>query len=151
MRLFSGYSARWAPIFLRLALGSVFMAHGWDKLTGPVGTAEGFNIEGWGWPYPTFWAWLVAVVETFGGLLIIVGLLTRLAAASIACVTVVAIVQVRLEQGFIGGFEFEFTLLMIALALMVIGGGKLSVDRDVLGLGLGRGGRSKGTAEPGDD
>lgn len=137
--LFTRYSIRWAPVLLRLALGCVFMAHGWEKLTGPLGTAEGFNIESWGWSNPTAWAWAVALVETSGGLLIIVGLFTRIAAAALAVLMVVATLKVRLAEGFIGGFELEFTLLMVALALMVTGGGKLSVDRDVLGLGLQRG------------
>ena len=123
----------WAPLFLRLALGTVFMAHGWDKLTGPLGTPEGFNIEGWGWPYPVFWAWAVALVETFGGLMVIVGLFTRIAAVLIAMVMLFAILKVRLSLGFIDGFEFEFSLLMIAIALALAGPGRFSVDRGVLG------------------
>lgn len=136
--LLDRYFPEWGSLFLRLALGAVFMAHGWAKLSGPLGTPEGFNIEGWGWPHPVLWAWIVALVETFGGLLIVVGLLTRVAAAFIVGVIVVAILQVNVEQGFIGGFELEFSLLMIALALLLMGGGRLSVDRDVLGWGLRR-------------
>lgn len=144
--LLTRYAPQWAPIFLRLALGVVFMAHGWQKLTGPVGTPEGFNIASWGWPYPVFWAWLVAVVETLGGLMIAVGLLTRIAALLIAGVMAVAILKVKLDQGLIGGFELELTLLFVALALVVTGGGKLSVDRDVLGLGVKRRARSVDSA-----
>lgn len=137
--LFHRYFPEWGSLFLRLALGVVFMAHGWEKLSGPVGTPEGFNIEGWGWPYPVVWAWAVAFVETCGGLLIVVGLFTRLAAALISIVLVVAIVRVKAEQGFIGGFELEFSLLMIAMTLLLMGGGRISVDRDILGWGLPRG------------
>ncbi|NIN71057.1 MAG: DoxX family membrane protein [Gemmatimonadetes bacterium] len=129
------YLPEWGTIPLRLALGLIFMSHGWAKLTGPVGTPEGFNIESWGWPYPVFWAWVVALIETFGGLLVIVGLFTRLAAFFIACVMIVAILKLKLNQGLIGGSEFEVALLMIALALLVTGAGRLSVDRDVLGWG----------------
>ncbi|UCC81994.1 MAG: DoxX family protein [Gemmatimonadota bacterium] len=129
------YLPEWGTIPLRLALGLIFMAHGWAKLTGPLGTAEGFNIEGWGWPYPVFWAWVVALVETFGGLLVIVGLFTRLAAFSIASVMIVAILKLKLSQGLIGGFEFDIALLMLALSLLVTGAGRLSVDHDVLGWG----------------
>lgn len=123
---------------MRLALGTVFMAHGWDKLTGPLGTPEGFNIEAWGWPYPVFWAWGVALVETFGGLMVIVGLFTRVAAILIALVMLFAILKVRLSLGFIDGFEFEFSLLMLAIALALAGPGRLSVDRDVLRRGPAR-------------
>jgi len=129
------YLPDWGPIALRFALGTVFMAHGWAKISGPLGTSEGFNIERWGWAYPVLWAWLVALVEFFGGLLVIVGLFTRIAAALIGCVMVLAILKVKLNRGFMGGFEFEFALLMIALSLVLTGGGRLSVDRDVLGWG----------------
>ena len=112
------------------------MAHGWDKIQGPLGTLQGFNIEAWGWPFPTFWAWFVALVEVFGGLLIIVGLFTRRAAFLIACVLVVALVKVRASTGLVGGFELEFTLLMVAIALILSGPGRLSVDVDVLGKGV---------------
>lgn len=125
----------WGPLFLRVALGTVFMAHGWAKLDTPLGTPGGFNIESWGWPYPVFWAWVVALVESYGGLLILVGLFTRLAALLIATVMAVAIIKVKAVQGFVGGFEFEFALLMIAFTLVLTGGGRLSVDRDVLGWG----------------
>lgn len=129
------YLPEWGTIPLRLALGLVFMSHGWAKLTGPLGTPEGFNIESWGWPHPVFWAWVVALVETFGGLLVIVGLFTRVAAFFIACVMVVAIFKLKLAQGLVGGFEFDFALLMIALSLLLSGAGRLSVDRDILGWG----------------
>lgn len=129
------YLPEWGAIPLRLALGLVFMAHGWAKLTGPLGTPEGFNIDTWGWPYPVFWAWVVALVETFGGLLVIVGLMTRLAAFLMACVMAVAILKLKSDLGLVGGFEFDFVLLMMALALFVTGAGRLSVDRDILGWG----------------
>ena len=124
-----------APFFLRVALGTVFMAHGWAKMQGPLGTPEGFNIDSWGWPYPVLWVWAVASIEFFGGLLVIVGLFTRFAAASIAGVMALAILKVKLNQGFVGGFELELTLLMIAFTLVIIGGGKFSVDYEILGWG----------------
>jgi uncharacterized membrane protein YphA (DoxX/SURF4 family) len=129
------YLPNWGPLPLRLVLGTVFMAHGWEKLNGPLGTPEGFNIDAWGWPYPIFWAWFVALIETFGGLLIVVGLFTRIAAALVASVMAVAILNVKYGGGLVGGFEFELALLMIALSLTLTGAGRLSVDRDVLGWG----------------
>ena len=132
-RLSLPYGPRWAALALRLALGAVFMAHGWSKLTGPLGMAEGFNIASWGWPYPVFWAWVVAIVETLGGLLVIVGLFTRIAAMLIAIVMAVALFKVRLTLGFVDGFEREFSLFLIAIALVLGGPGALSIDRDILG------------------
>jgi putative oxidoreductase len=133
--LLNRYFPDWGPFFLRLALGTVFMANGWEKLQGPLGTPEGFNIETWGWPYPLFWAWAVAIVEFFGGLAVVVGLFTRFAALFIAGVMAMAIVQIRVNEGFIDGLEFEFTLLMVALCLVVTGGGRFSVDYEILGWG----------------
>jgi putative oxidoreductase len=133
--IYNRYFPVWAPFFLRLALGTVFMAHGWVKLHGPLGTPEGFNIADWGWPRPEMWAWAVATVEFFGGLLVICGLLTRFAAAAIASVMAAAIYNVKLQEGFIGGFEFEFTLLMVAVALVFSGGGRFSIDYEILGWG----------------
>ena len=124
-----------SPFFLRLALGTVFMAHGWVKMHGPLGTPEGFNIADWGWPNAELWAWAVAGVEFFGGLLVVCGLFTRFAAACIAGVMAATILEVKLQQGLIGGFEFEFTLLMGAVALVISGGGRLSVDYEILGWG----------------
>ncbi len=133
--LLNRYFPDWGPLFLRLAAGAVFMAHGWQKMGGPLGTPEGFNIESWGWPHSAAWAFAVASVEFFGGLLVVCGLLTRLAALCVAGVMVMAIIKVKLDQGFVDGFEFEFTLLMVALCLVVTGGGRLSIDYEILGWG----------------
>ena len=132
------YSPLWGPVALRLALGTVFMAHGGAKLADPLGSPEGLTIASWGWAYPVFWAWAVALVETFGGLLVIVGLFTRTAAALIAVVMIVAILKVRLERGLVGGFEFELALLAIAIALVLTDAGRFSVDWDVLDRGAGK-------------
>lgn len=133
--LFTRLFTDWGALPIRLALGIIFASHGWEKLNGPLGTPEGFNIESWGWPYPVFWAWLVALVEFVGGIFVAVGLLTRVAAAFIGSVLVVALLKGRLASGLLGGFELEFSLLMMALALLLTGGGRISVDRDVLGWG----------------
>ena len=127
------YFPDWAPIPLRLALGTVLMANGWLKINAPLGITAEFDTVAWGWPNPVFWAWVVALVETFGGLLIIVGLFTRTAATLIALVMILTIWTMRIGEGFVGGFEFHFALLMIAIALTVGGPGHFSVDNDVLG------------------
>jgi uncharacterized membrane protein YphA (DoxX/SURF4 family) len=129
------YFPDWGPVLLRLALGMILAAHGWEKLHGPLGTPEGFNIESWGWPYPLLWAYVVAIVEFFGGLLLVVGLFARFAATFVICVIVVAITKVTLTTGFIGGFELELALLAIAVSLVFTGAGALSIDRDILGWG----------------
>jgi uncharacterized membrane protein YphA (DoxX/SURF4 family) len=117
---------QYAIVLLRLALGAVFIAHGVDKLMGMSGTIGFFGKVGI--PAPGFFAWVVAIVETFGGLAVLIGFGTRVASALIACVMVVAILVVKLSQGFLGGWEFDFTLLMVALALVILGSGPWSVS-----------------------
>ncbi len=67
-----------APLVLRLGVGLVFAVHGFSKLTtGPVKFSS--MLTGLGVGAPLVFAWLVTIAELVGGLLIIVGLLTRLA------------------------------------------------------------------------
>ena len=66
-------------------------------------------------------------VEILGGLALILGLGTRLAAALLAIDMVVAVLAVRLAAGFVGGYEFELTLLAASLSLALLGGGPVTV------------------------
>ncbi|MGQ9525317.1 MAG: DoxX family protein [Armatimonadota bacterium] len=126
-------STGWAPVLIRLALGVVFIAHGGQKLFGLFGgqgwaaTAESFGRMG----IPAPLTALAAVAEFFGGLGVLVGLLTRIAAFGIACVMLVATLKVHLAHGFFlqnQGYEYTFALLCAAVSLMVSGGGAISLD-----------------------
>ncbi len=128
----------WGPLILRLATGAIFLAHGRPKLKpgGPAGFA-GF-LKQIGVPFPTFFAWVVILLETVGAVLLIIGLGTRLLAIGFAIDMLVAIVLVKrkmMNAGFVdqkGGWEFEFALLAQAVALVFTGSGSLALDR-VLG------------------
>ncbi|MFC6726083.1 DoxX family protein, partial [Halobium palmae] len=81
-------------------------------------------------------AWSAALVELVGGLLLPLGLVTRLAALLAASEMAVATLAVHLGNGFLvseGGFEFTLVLALIALSLVLTGPGSPSVDRDLLG------------------
>ena len=111
---------------LRLALGSVFIAHGYQKLTS-IGVA---NFAGMLSPLggaALLFAWIVTLIELLGGIAVLVGFGTRYAAAGIAAVMIGAISIVHLPNGFLGqgGYEFPLTLLLVALTLVVIGAGKV--------------------------
>ncbi|MFQ5810555.1 MAG: DoxX family protein [Armatimonadota bacterium] len=131
------WHAAFAPLgslLARIALGVVFVAHGSQKLFGafgghgPSGTIA-FMHDSLG--IPAFLAVLAMVTEFFGGLAVLVGLFTRLAALGITCVMAVAVFKVHLSSGFFsqaGGFEYPFALGLLALALVFGGAGKWSLD-----------------------
>ena len=125
----------YGPLVLRVALGLVMMGHGSQKLFGAFGggglsqTAGFFGQIGIVPGY--FWAVVVAVVETFGGLLVLIGLLTRVAGLLIAITMFVAMVWVHLPNGFFlsnRGIEYTLVLFAAALALVLTGPGTPSVD-----------------------
>lgn len=123
-----------AAIPLRIALGVIFLAHGSQKLFGwfgghgLTGTAAFFAVK-LGLTPGMPWALLAGIGEFGGGLLLLVGLFTRLGALAIAIVMLVAIFKVHWGTFFMpAGAEFAFSLLCSALALLIAGGGKFSLD-----------------------
>jgi putative oxidoreductase len=125
---------------LRLVLGVVFFAHGAQKMLGWFG-GYGFHgtmgfFEHMGLPAPV--AFLVICTEFFGGLGLIVGLLTRIAALGIGFEMIVAVFMVHLPNGFFmnwagnqkgEGFEYHLLAIAIAATLLLRGAGKFSADQ----------------------
>lgn len=120
---------------LRLTAGIIFMAHGAQKLFGWFG---GYGLEGTG-------QWMASIgltpgylmalaagsAEFFGGLFILIGLLTRFSAVALAFTMVVAIFSVHIGNGLFmsnNGYEFSLALLGISLALAIKGAGKYGID-----------------------
>ncbi len=120
-----------ALLLLRLILAAVFGAYGIAKWTGELNRVAGLMMS-IGIPFPDFAARFVAVVESGGAILLLVGLWTRVAALLLAIEMAVAIWKVAWRQGFVGGYAFELTLLTVALSLAVAGGGAWSIGRDRL-------------------
>lgn len=118
--------------FVRLAVGIVFLVHGVGKLFNVGPTAMGLSgfsgfLSSLGVPAASFAAIVVALVETLGGLLILLGLWTRVAALLLAINMGVAILLVHIGKGFSvgnGGYEFALVLFLSALALLVGGAGE---------------------------
>ncbi|MBY5946602.1 DoxX family protein [Photobacterium rosenbergii] len=136
-------SATFASLALRVPAGIIFMAHGAQKLFGWFG---GYGLEGTGkWMAsiglePGFLMALMAGgAEFFGGLFILLGLLTRPTALVLAVTMVVAIVTVHLDKGLFisnGGYEFGLALLAMSASLLVSGAGRLGVDNWLLSRNL---------------
>lgn len=133
----------WSGLILRTTLGLVMLPHGAQKLLGLFG---GFGFEGtmefftqkMGLPWLI--AFLIIMGESFGGLGLLAGFLTRFCAASLAVIMLGAITMVHLPHGFFmnwfgqqqgEGFEFHLLVIGIAIALLVTGGGRWSVDREI--------------------
>jgi putative oxidoreductase len=124
----------WAgPLIMRLVVGYVFMLTGWGKLTNLPQVTQNF-IE-WGIPFPNILTPFVSGVECFGGALLILGLFTRIPAAMLAVVMLVAIKSAKwgdvdsLET--LLGFE-EATYFAAFLWLAIAGPGAASLDRLIL-------------------
>lgn len=124
-----------AILVLRLGLGSMFMAHGMQKAFGLFG---GPGIKGFsemlavlGFGPANFWAYLAAYTELIAGLCLIIGLLPRIAAASLLILILVAIAKVHLAKGFFlanGGFEYAFIIASVCMALILLGAGKFAIS-----------------------
>ncbi|MBI5787026.1 MAG: DoxX family protein [Candidatus Niyogibacteria bacterium] len=119
--------SNFAPLLLRVVLGLVFVVHGYPKLFGGFSQTVGF-FESVGIKPGKFWAFVVGAVEFFGGIALILGFATQLAALLIAINMVVAMAKVKFKMGFVNGYEFDLVLLAMALSLMLTGAGAFALD-----------------------
>ena len=126
---------RIALAILRVGIGVIFVAHGWQKfhMMGHAGVTGFFTQLGI--PMPGISAWLVTALELGGGILLILGAFTRLIALGLAIDMLVAILTYHIHNGFFmgqkPGVEFVLSLMVGALALVVGGPGAASVDEAI--------------------
>lgn len=119
-----------ALLLIRVALGAVFIYHGWDKITDITGTMGFFATIGFS---GAFWAYLVAYVEFVGGILMLLGVRVREVGVLFVAIMIVAIYAVHFKNGFSvmnGGYEYQFTLLLTSLAMIFAGAGKYTVLKE---------------------
>src|SRR5690554_1669135 len=125
-----------AGLALRIPAGIIFTAHGAQKLFGSFGgdglTGTGQWLGSIGLEPGYLMALLAGGAEFFGGLALLIGLVTRPAAVTLVFTMLVAIFAVHFPNGLFlsnNGYEFGLALLAISVALAITGGGALSVDR----------------------
>src|ERR1700689_1268405 len=122
---------------MRLVVGVIMVAHGYTKII-PTGALYNFSHMVVHMHLPVWLGYVAAFTEFFGGMLLIVGLLTRVAAFMTAIDMAVAILKVHLHGGLLGSNSFAFPLALFAICLMLVftGCGWLGLD-DFAGRGRG--------------
>ena len=108
------------------------MMHGLPKLIDVPGTGNSFTNMG----VPPYLAIIIGLLEFIGGLVILLGFLTRIAAGLLAIEMIGAILQVKISKGFIGGYELDLLYLAIMISLMISGPGSISIERNILKMEL---------------
>mgnify|MGYP002718133164 FL=1 len=120
-----------ALLVLRLVLGAVFVAHGYNHWF-EMGMAEtGRQFAALGVPQPQLSAYLTGTVELIGGAFLAVGLLTTITASLLALLVLAAGYFVHLDNGFFveaGGVEYTLVLAAALFIIIVFGTGRVSLD-----------------------
>lgn len=107
---------------IRLVAGAIFMFHGISKLSSMEGTIGFFASLG----FAAFFAWLVAIIETLGGLALILGYFSKFFSALLAIIMLVAILKVKWSLGFVA-LEIDLMLLATLIAVLFSGCGRYSI------------------------
>ena len=134
-------------LILRAALGLIFLTHGYPKLTRSSAVLQSVFVQH---GLPAKLVYVAGVLETFGGVLLIVGLFARPAALLLAVEMAVAIVKVHSVHGIMALHEYEFPLALATacLALATVGAGTLSADHLLYGEGGSRSRSAKPSKKP---
>jgi putative oxidoreductase len=118
----------YGPLPIRLLAGITFLAHGLPKFENIAGTQVFFGSIG----LPPELALPIGLLEVIGGIFLLVGVITRIAAALFIIDMIGAIFLVKLPDGFVGGYELESLLIAISISLLLAGPGRVSIEWDIL-------------------
>ncbi len=133
-----GFHFSLAALLLRLGLGFILADHGYPKLFSRNFGPKGFSnaLANLGVPAPMLSAYIVGILEFFGGILILFGFVTRWICAAVAINMLVALFTMRkqpakqseIDPNATGAPDLDIALLAMALVLFLIGAGKFSLD-----------------------
>ncbi len=117
-----------AALLLRLALGSLFMIHGYPKLGSAQRKQGGEWMKSMG--LPAGFILFGGIVEFFGGIALLLGIFTQVIALLFAVYMFsTTLLQIsKMKKKYIGGYELDISLMIASLALSAIGGGTFAVD-----------------------
>ena len=144
--------AHWIATLCRVFCGIVFIVHGTPKILNLQATSEWFSGIG----FPGWVAIPVAILEFFGGILLVVGFLTRILSGLFIIEMIVAALKVHFPYGFevfhLGdpmarGYEYNVALILLLLVVVLLGAGPVSIDGAIAGRKGAGGGPAPG--EPG--
>ncbi|MER5176327.1 MAG: DoxX family protein [Candidatus Nitrosocosmicus sp.] len=119
-----------APLPIRIIAGIAFIIHGLSKLSNVHGTQGFFGSLG----LPPELALPISLLEIIGGVVLLLGLLTRIASILFVIEMMSTTFVIKFSHGFSGpgGFEVDLLLLSIVISLLISGPGRVSIERDVL-------------------
>ena len=130
---FNDRGAGYAALVLRVVLGTIFVVHGSGKVANLGATIEGMSAA---LGISSFTVFMVSMTELIGGLALILGLFTRLAAFAIASLMLGAVMLIHAPNGFFlknHGYEYNLALLGMAASIMITGAGRYSIDEKFQG------------------
>src|SRR5215207_106904 len=116
------------PLPIRILAGITFIAHGLPKFENIAETQGFFGSIG----LPPELALPIGLLEVIGGIFLLVGVVTRIAAALLIIDMMGAIFLVKISKGFVGGYELELLLVAIGISLLLTGPGRISIEWDIL-------------------
>lgn len=137
MKTLRSLSRTLAPLALtalRVGAGAILAVHGWQKATDFASWTA--MVDQLGVPAPSLFAALGMIAELGGGIALVLGLLTPLAAALLLTNMLVAVFVVHWENGLMaadGGYEYPLVLALVSLFFLVRGPGPYSLDRALFG------------------
>lgn len=139
-----GMTSKWIrtadipTLLIRLIVGLIFLSEGLQKYITPDATGVG-RFAKIGFNHPSFWAYFTGSFEIICGTLILIGLLTRVAAIPLLIVMIVAFITTKIpiltDKGlwpFAHEYRTDFAMTMLLIYLIIYGGGNNSIDKKLI-------------------